>query len=156
VPEGGVDVNVRDHLDNCSGIWRPDPPAPLAALERLSREARITLPQTYLELLAISNGGEGDLAIEPGWVALWPVESVLELNQQYELASFVPGLFGIGSNGGGELIALDARHGVPFPVVCLPFIPLNFADALVVASSFDEFVPLIGASVDAAPPSDLA
>jgi hypothetical protein len=143
-------LNVRDHFDNCSGIWRPELSAPRAALERLSREAGITLPPNYLDLLAISNGGEGDLAVEPGWVALWPAESVLELNQRYELASFVPGLFGIGSNGGGELIALDARHGVPFPVVCLPFAPLDFADALVIAPSFDEFVPLIAANVGAA------
>jgi hypothetical protein len=37
----------------------------------------VSLPRGYLEQLAVSNAGEGDLGIEPGWIAFWPAEEVI-------------------------------------------------------------------------------
>jgi hypothetical protein len=116
---------------------------------QLRSRAEIPLPESYLQLLAVTNGGEGDLGVEPGWISFWSAEEVLDLNQSYELAQHVPGLFGIGSNGGGELIALDSREELPFPVVAIPFSPLDAEDAMVIAPNFDALVSFLGVSVDA-------
>jgi hypothetical protein len=46
-----------------------------------------------------SNGGEG--AIEPnGYLHLWPVETLVEENENCKAATFYPGHVLIGSNGG--------------------------------------------------------
>ena len=112
--------------------------------------APVPLPAEYLTFLSLSNGGEGDLGIEPGWVSFWPAEGVLEHNAAYRLAELVPGLFGFGSNGAGELLAFDTRAGLPYPVVTVPFIPLAFAQASVVAPDFRLFAQAVGTPLPAA------
>ena len=59
---------------------------------------------------------------------------------------FVPGFFGFGSNGGGELLAFDVRGSCPWPIVMIPFIPMEVDEAIKVAGSFDELIYLIGNS----------
>ena len=104
------------------------------------------LPQSYFDQLAASNGGEGDLGVEPGWIAFWPAEEVLESNAAYSLAEFLPGFFGFGSNGGGELLAFDVRAQEPYPIVMVPFIPLEAREAVQIARSFEELREFIGRS----------
>jgi hypothetical protein len=130
------------------GIWRAAPPAEKDALAVLKARASVLLPDSYLGQLAISNGGEGDLGAEPGWISLWPAEEVIELNADYEIADSLPGFFGFASNGGGELIAFDHRTGAPFPIVMVPFIPMDVREAIQIARSFDSFLHLIGKRLD--------
>ena len=134
-----------------NGIWRPAPPASETALARLRDQAPARLPQSYFDQLAASNGGEGDLGIEPGWIAFWPAEKVLESNTAYSLAEFLPGLFGFGSNGGGELFAFDVRAQEPYPIVMVPFIPLEAREAVQIARSFQELRDFIGRSFQETP-----
>jgi hypothetical protein len=104
----------------------------------------VNLPATYFAQLAASNGGEGDLGVDPGWVAFWPAEDVAASNAEYSIAESLPGFFGFGSNGGGELLAFDLRGDEPYPVVMVPFVPMDPRDAVQVARSFDDFQALIG------------
>jgi hypothetical protein len=104
----------------------------------------LALPPEYIEYLHITNGGVGDLGVEPGWFVLWRTEKVVEQNEGYEVRKNVPGFFGIGSNGGGELLAFDARSEQPWPVVMSPFIPMDEAEARQVAPDFESFVRLMG------------
>ena len=126
---GRMDVEsvLRDGLQ---GWQHREPPASAAALRDLAEAAPVPLPEEYAALLRFSNGGEGQLAVEPGWFQLWPVEEVLELNRAYGVNEFLPGFFGFGSSGGGELLALDLRSGPPFRVVMVPFIPMDEAEAV--------------------------
>jgi hypothetical protein len=94
--------------------------------------------------MAASSGGEGDLAVQPGWISFWPVEDVMALNEDHEIGDNLPGFLGFGSDGGGELIAFDLRAGQPFPIVMIPFIPMEVGEARQIAGSFDEFRLLIG------------
>jgi hypothetical protein len=142
-------MEIKDGSISCPGIWRSEDPALRDAVEQLEREAEIPLPESYLRLLAATDGGEGDLGAEPGWISLWPAEEVLNLNRSYEVEQHATGLFGIGSNGGGELFALDTRKGEPFPIVSVPFIPLDVREARVVAPDFDVLLSLLGVSLDA-------
>jgi len=143
-------LNLANHLANPPGTWRPAKPAQAAAITELVAAAPLKLPQPYLDLLALSNGGEGDLAVEPGWISLWPVENVVAHNQGYEVGRYAPGFWGFGSNGGGELLAFDYRSGPPHPIVAIPFVPLDPAESVSVAPSFGALVEGIGRPMPAA------
>jgi hypothetical protein len=99
-----------------------------------------TLPADYLAFLRLSNGGEGELGVEPGWFQLWPAEEVASLNRDYAVAEFLPAHIGFGSDGGGELLAF-APQG---EVVAVPFIPMDASEARVLATSFRQLAALFG------------
>ena len=130
-------------------IWSSKPGATQEAIDALCRAAPIELPSEYLEQLRLSNGGEGDLAVEQGWIVFWSAEDVLENNKGYEVEQCVPGLFGLGSNGGGELVAFDTRQGQPYPIVMVPFIPMELNEAVVIAKDFPELLQSVGRLADA-------
>lgn len=148
-PRPRDDLNLKGQLANSPGMWRPAKPAEAAAIAELVAAAPLTLPRSYLELLALSNGGEGDLAVAPGWISFWPVEDVVALNEGYEMGRYAPGMWGFGSNGGGELIAFDYRSGPPYPVVAIPFIPLDPAESISLAPSFEVLAEGIGRQMSA-------
>ena len=125
-------------------IWRPVEPAPKGVVEALAVAASIPLPAAYLEFLRRCNGGEGDFAAQPLWISFWPAEQVLELNRGYEIDRYFPRFFGFASNGGGELLAFDTRDGEPYPVVMIPFIPLDVEESIVVAADFDDVLSRAG------------
>jgi len=98
------------------------------------------------ELVAYHRAGgqlEGDLGdAEPGWYQLWPLSLIAENNQGYQVEEQVPGYIGIGSDGGGEMIAI-APTG---EVVILPFVGMESKEAVVVAASWNAFEKRIKAS----------
>ena len=69
---------------------------------------------------------------------------VLAANRDYQFPEFLPKFFGLGSSGGGEWLALDCRGQFPWPVVKVPFIPLDGDEALPAAADFGGFVRLLG------------
>lgn len=137
-------MNISHQLAHASGIWRDAPPASTEAIAALVAQAPIELPSSYLELLLVSNGGEGDLSVNPDWFSLWPAQDVMQHNESYQIAEYLPGFFGFGSNGGGELLAFDARHSKPWPIVMIPFIPMEVTEAVQISTGFDEFIFYIG------------
>ncbi|HEY1011971.1 MAG TPA: SMI1/KNR4 family protein, partial [Herpetosiphonaceae bacterium] len=119
------------------------------AIARLLDESGLPLPPAYLVTLRWSDGPTGELPSLPYRFQLWPAAQVMEQNAGYELARWVPGFFGIGSSGGGELIAFDTRQAPPWPVCAIPWIPLDEQDMLVIAPDFMAFLALTGqAGVD--------
>ena len=121
-----------------------EPPANPEAVAALSADSGIELPGEYLSLLHLSNGGEGPLGVEPGWFQFWPVEEVLASNGDYEVQKYLPGLFGFGSSGGGELLAFDTRRGPPWSVVMVPFIGMDQEDVVEIAVDFSRFMQAAG------------
>tara|TARA_R110001583_G_C5332668_1_gene378502 strand:+ start:68 stop:475 length:408 start_codon:yes stop_codon:yes gene_type:complete len=75
----------------------------------------IEIPQDYLEFLKEFNGGEGDVGEE--YLVLHKAEELNEINTDYEIAEFDPKIFIIGSNGSGELIAIDTRKNSPIYIL---------------------------------------
>jgi hypothetical protein len=120
------------------------PPANPGVLEELTAASPIRLPEEYLALLRFSNGGEGELGVEPGWFQLWPAEEVLASNRDYGVPEFLPGFFGFGSNGGGELLAFDLRSSPRYEVVMVPFIPMDIAEGVTIADTFSDFLLALG------------
>lgn len=119
--------------------WTARPGASKVVLESLQKECGRPLPEGYLELLGLSDGGEGPLGAEPGWLQLWPASDVMRLNRDYEIDRAIPGFVGIGSSGGGELISLDFRASAPYPVVMIPFIPMDAAKFRLIAEDVESF-----------------
>jgi hypothetical protein len=137
-------MDVLDLLNNSSENWVRETPASSESIRDVIAGSKIKLPEEYLALLQYSNGGEGELAIEPGWFQLWPAEKVVELNREYEVNKNVPGLFGFGSNGGDEMLAFDTRAGKPWKVIMIPFIPMTVEHIVVIAEDFKAFVQAMG------------
>jgi hypothetical protein len=125
-------------------VWDKEEPAKPEAIQRLVADAGKDLPEDYLALLLYSDGGSGNLGIEPGWLQLWSSADVLENNKDYEIEEYIPGFFGFGSSGGGELLAFDTRSGKPWKVVMIPFVPMSADLAIVIAKDFEEFIKAIG------------
>lgn len=124
--------------------WNRAAPADSEALDRLRASLSLELPDDYIAFLAISNGGEGDLQVEPGWFQLWSAEQIPELNAAYGVEEFLPGFLGIGSDGGDTMFAFDTRGAGRWPIYCVPFIGMDPQSVELIASDFLAFVRLFG------------
>ncbi len=70
-------MNISDILKDPSAMWDREAPASSESIRKLVADSPIELPEEYLALLLCSNGGEGELAVEPGWFQLWSAEKVV-------------------------------------------------------------------------------
>jgi hypothetical protein len=131
-------------IDNRGGVWRFASPAESTEIVALREAAPSALPESYFAILGVTNGGEGDLGVEPGWIVLWRTEDVLLNNREYQIAESAPGLFGFGSNGGGECLAFDLRDGGAGRIVMVPFIGMDLQEVVAIADSFDLFALMVG------------
>jgi hypothetical protein len=112
--------------------------------EKLVRFAPIDLPPEYLAYLRVSDGGGGDIPVQPWGIYFWQANEVHSNNEGYEVALNVPGFYAFGTSGGGEMFAFDTRRGKPWPVVIIPFIPMDADEALQIASDFTSFQKMFG------------
>ena len=125
--------------------WHARPGASEDAIQQLVDALSIELPSAYLALLKLTNGGEGPLSRQPYHLQLDAAETVMETAISERLDDFFPGFLIIGSNGGGEYIALDAREAGGLPVVALDMTNGDLRDTLLlIAKDFDAFMELIG------------
>ena len=126
--------------------WQRCSPAKPEALLALKGASEVKLPEDYLTFLSLSNGGEGEIPVQPLWFQIWPAEMVLEHNKGYEVSVNLPGFWAFGSNGGGEMLAFDTREGGPWRIMSVPFIPMDADEAVLIAKDFMSFVSLMGKS----------
>ena len=132
-------MTLRDLIRDPDTSWTRATPADAATLTALAT-ALPSLPRDYLAFLSLCGGGDGELGVDPGWFQLWPPAEVVELNQAYEVPTFIPGYTGFGSSGGGELLAFSPS-GV---VVMVPFIGMAASEAIEIAASFTDLVRAFG------------
>lgn len=125
-----------------------EPPASGSSLATLRQEAPANTPEAYFDLLRVTDGGECEIPVQPWVVAFWPANEVISHNTAYEVERWWPGLFGIGTNGGGELLALDTRTDSPWPVVVVSLSGGTQEDIEVVASDFKSFAKMLGRTRD--------
>lgn len=125
--------------------WRKAPGASLDEIAQLSAVSPIRLPESYLQLLRFSNGGEGPLAVQPLWLQLYPIKEVIWTETSSTFSEDFPKLFAIGGNGGGEAIALDFRGPEPYPLVSFDMTNIDLSESIqTIATSFDAALELIG------------
>lgn len=90
------------------------------------------------ELLAYYTSGKPlvcELEANPYLCEFWPLGSLNQYNMEYKVPEYASGFFGFGSSDGGEMFALSPTG----EVVCLPFIGMEPAVALPIASSWAAF-----------------
>ena len=115
------------------------------AIERLTAVAPVPLPESYLSLLKFSNGGEGPLPVEPCCLRLDSAEVVVQTELDGTFHEFFPGLFVIGGNGGGEVVAFDFRSGPPYRLVFFDMTNIDLPESVLpLADTFDEALHFIG------------
>jgi hypothetical protein len=108
-------------LDNRDWVGRPG--ADAGALERLRSMKPARVPDGYLELLAISDGGEGSLPVKPYNACIDDVTTMLaNLGGEWHRDWLRQGFFVVGGNGGGELIAFDLRNPDAQPLVYIDMV----------------------------------
>lgn len=124
--------------------WFGFPGASAETLEQLRQRLPPRIPSGYLELLALSNGGEGPLPVQPYSCYLDDVATVLAgLTEVWRRDWLDEGFLVIGGNGGGELLAFDLRAlGVP-PVVAVDMVA-GGESTMQVAPTFEMFLGFLG------------
>lgn len=110
-------------------------------LEKYLPQLPPNLPKSYIDFLRKYNGANGDLPIQPLYFQLWKIDKLIQANQEYEIKQYLPNYFGIGGNGGGELIAINLENQKIFAI---PFIVMEEKDAWLIAESFEDFEKLFG------------
>jgi hypothetical protein len=96
------------------------------------------LPEDYKYFLNNYQGFGNSIGEE--YVNLWGLEDLVEQNEGYFIIEELPGTIGIGSNGAGELIALEIRKEANLKVVLTPFIDLNEEYHINIGNSFTDFL----------------
>jgi len=94
------------------------------------------IPFDYIEYMRANGPFEGFTLeeTEPGYVALWPVNKIVEMNSEIEIERYAPGFVGFAGNGGGEVLVFD-NAGTVF---MLPLIGMELTQAICVAKNFGE------------------
>ena len=66
---------------------------------------------------------------------IWKPTEIDELNDAYEVDKLLSGYFGIGSSGGGEMLAIELETGI---IWSIPFIPMDSSERIKVANNLDD------------------
>ncbi len=112
-----------------------------ADIEKFLSQLSVDLPKSYLDFIKLHSGATGDLPVQPYYFQLWKIDEITANNSGYEVHIYLTDYFGIGGNGGGEMIAFNIKNRKVFTI---PFIPMNEQDALLIAESFEEFSQIMG------------
>jgi hypothetical protein len=138
-----VSASVERLVADAGRNWARQPGASDGDLARLVASAPWPVPDGLVDLLRYSNGGEGDLALAPGWFVLDSVDVIAGSFDDAHLEEQFDGFLFFGGNGGLERIALDCRGEAPFPVVMIDPIA-GPGSAETVAPDIESFIAAIG------------
>jgi hypothetical protein len=134
---------VSEILKQANRNWSGNPPAGEEDILRLVQSCKVKLPNEYLDMLRLSNGGEGDLALPPRRFVLFDIDEVLEMMGDEFYRGEFPSLLFFGGNGGMEQIAFDLSKGGPYPIVMID--PIAGAESVMeIASNMTQFIEAIG------------
>jgi hypothetical protein len=101
----GINLSYKKHIMDeeisyLTSQFDKNPPLEAQTFAEVLQSIDLSFPPGYLEFMSEYNGGEGGI-LEGQWLVLWPLEELQENNEMYNVPEFAPGLFLIGSNGGG-------------------------------------------------------
>ena len=97
---------------------------------------KFNLPKDYKDFLLHSNGGEGEIG-ENGYLRLFPIEELIEVNNDYSIFEYLNNILVFGSDGGGIGYAFDVSND---SIVEVDFNSLNENDIFPLSENFDSFI----------------
>jgi hypothetical protein len=114
-------------------------PIDVNALSLFMSQINFKPPVDYMRFMSASNGAEGSLG-DNYYIILYPIEELVEHNKDYQVDDYAPGLFIIGSDGGGMAFAFDKNTGEFYE---MPFIGMSREEATFLAEDFDSFIEFL-------------
>lgn len=132
--------NLRTLLLGGGHRWDGNPPAISEDVAALLTATHVSLPEAYLELLRLSDGGHAFLSGDLGYVRIWPARTAVEYNRDYEVQKWLPGFVGFGDDGGPDMVGFDTRGTAPYPVCAVPFAPMEWDAVRGRVADFDVFI----------------
>lgn len=113
------------------------------------------LPQSFVDFHRTHGAVKMDIeSIGSGLVWMWPLRDVLQFSREYGFDEFAPGLFGFGTDGCGELYAIDVRENGTGTVGDIPATSLQWEDFRQLSPSFDAFAIKLMAGTPIIEPDD--
>ncbi len=115
-------------------------PASASLLESMQMKAGRILPPAYVNILRQSNGLAGPIG-KNAYIILWPIEEVIENNEDYTTREFLPGIFLIGSDGGETAYGLDLRPSSDSyqQFISVPFMDMDWNEVQFSGNTFSDF-----------------
>lgn len=107
----------------------------LSELSKVEDRLGVSIPDDYRDYITNYKGHE--IFINDQSVILWDIKELYETNHDYFIFEDLPNVLSIGSNGGGECIAIDFTSG---KVVIFPFIGMSREDFISIGNSFSDFL----------------
>jgi hypothetical protein len=109
-------------------------------IDAFLRDCPSNVPTEFCEFHRDHGAVKMDIeSIGSGLVWLWPLKDVIQYSNEYGFNEFAPGLLGIGTDGCGELYAIDIRDGSDGSVGDIPATSLQWDDFRVLSPSFNAF-----------------
>lgn len=99
----------------------------------------VVLPEDYLIFMKEYNGGEGGIG-EEGYIILYRLEELQEINCDYQVEKYLSNHCLIGSDGGGEAFGID-KEGNFFAI---PYIPMDEEEKIILGGTFADFIKNAG------------
>lgn len=130
-----MDERIKIFIQNLSKNNRLD----TAQYNSIIQSIDCKFPIDYLAFMKECNGGEGVIK-EGRYVRFWPLEELKEANEDYMVEEFAPGLFFIGSDGGGTAFGLNKIAGTFIEV---PFIGMSNEVAIERGENFVGFLSFL-------------
>lgn len=112
-------------------------PCTQKSINDLEKNEKISLPSEYQEFMLCSDGGEG--SIGDSYLSLWKIGDIVELNEDYGVDEFAPGLLIIGSDGGDTAYCIDT-NSEKLPFVEVPFIGMDLNEVQLCGNTFIDFL----------------
>lgn len=94
------------------------------------------LPKDYLDYMN-NNLNENEIYSDTGFIELFPLNELTEINNDYETEIYVPNFITIGTNGGGAGMFINKKNN---NIYAIPFIGMEEKDAIFLADSFSNFI----------------
>lgn len=129
---------MNETILNALKAMDKEAPATIDMIEKVEKEWNVLLPNEYKQLLLFSNGVEGPIG-DMGYLSIWPIDEIVELNQEYAVDEFLPGIKYFGSDGA------DIAYGFEFDkdeilIIEIPFDSVRKSDAKKYSESFFDFL----------------
>ncbi|WPV00179.1 SMI1/KNR4 family protein [Mucilaginibacter sp. cycad4] len=96
------------------------------------------LPDDYKFYLENYEPFEGSIGGE--YVQFWKADELLEANEGYGIAEYLPNVFGIGSNGGGELIGIEFLSNGNHRIILSDLVSLEEEYFIEIGTSFSDML----------------
>lgn len=126
---------MEDLIKIIAPSWFKKPGATAEQIKQAEAALGIEFPSDYKTFLSWSNGGEGQIGNI--YFSFWSADEIKELNEDYQISKYLPGIVGIGTDGGGQCYALDYRmYPENPPLIQCPLGDLDFSSIVDLGSTF--------------------